>query len=151
MPVGPGGPVPPVSASTSGDVPPLAGAGAGAAGRAGAAASGRQAACVDTKHKLAAMELRKIVKENHNSAILSCVGSAAFDVAPNLVATVCATQVNVYDCEHCGSFMDLMVQYVRASGWSCRGGLLLLLLVATVTPRAHLLCAGTNITRRRST
>ncbi|KNC50097.1 uncharacterized protein AMSG_11915 [Thecamonas trahens ATCC 50062] len=56
--------------------------------------------------------LRKIVKENHGSEVVGLEFNRVQADASNMVATVGANQLNVYDNEHIGDHLDIVSQYM---------------------------------------
>ncbi|KAI8803999.1 hypothetical protein BJ742DRAFT_826793 [Cladochytrium replicatum] len=75
--------------------------------------------------KIQNMFLRRIVKENHGTTILQCAfysrqlgdfkGTDGMGCnSSNLVATVCASQLNIYDNQHCGDHLDLISQFTTS-------------------------------------
>ena len=56
--------------------------------------------------------LRKIIKENHGGEIVGIAFNTTQADAHNMVATVGANQLNVYDNEHVGDHLDIVSQYI---------------------------------------
>ncbi|KAI9090507.1 WD40-repeat-containing domain protein [Phlyctochytrium arcticum] len=68
---------------------------------------------------MSSLRLRRIVRENHGGTINQCAfyrghgTGIAPDFHPqNLLVTVGAAQVNIYDNAHCGDHLDIMSHYV---------------------------------------
>eukprot|EP01103_Thecamoeba_quadrilineata_P009127 TRINITY_DN1883_c0_g1_i3.p1 TRINITY_DN1883_c0_g1~~TRINITY_DN1883_c0_g1_i3.p1 ORF type:complete len:345 (-),score=49.47 TRINITY_DN1883_c0_g1_i3:180-1214(-) len=63
--------------------------------------------------RLKSLILKKIIKENHDSPIQQVAFNWTSPEYYNLVATLGNTQVNIYDNEHFGKHLDLMLNFVN--------------------------------------
>ena len=79
---------------------------------------------VTTEFALKNLHVRKIVKENHGG-VISALAQCKGEDMTNIVASVGATQANVYDNAHLGANLDLFQHFVNAKTEYAPGGNLL--------------------------
>jgi WD40 repeat protein len=63
---------------------------------------------------LKGLHLKKIIRENHGKAIGELVFNRVQTCNRNLLASVSAPQINVYDNENCGEHLDIVLNYVNS-------------------------------------
>ena len=83
----------------------------------------------ETEHSQSAlffkkMEFSRLIRENHQHTIIHCQFYQFPEVpgatAPtNLIATVGGNQVNIYDNEHCGDFLDILSNFNHSAPIGC--------------------------------
>ncbi|GIL42825.1 hypothetical protein Vafri_678 [Volvox africanus] len=73
-------------------------------------------------HALKNLELRTVLKESHCSPIVDLVFNALDPDHRNLFASIGKDQVTIYDDEHMGDFLGVVVQYINSPSAYHHGG-----------------------------
>ncbi|GIL73165.1 hypothetical protein Vretimale_4757 [Volvox reticuliferus] len=73
-------------------------------------------------HALKNLELRTVLKESHCSPIVDLVFNALDPEHRNLFASIGKDQVTIYDDEHMGDFLGVVVQYINSPSAHHHGG-----------------------------
>ncbi|GLC63528.1 hypothetical protein PLESTF_000046100 [Pleodorina starrii] len=73
-------------------------------------------------HALKNLELRTVLKESHGAPIVDLAFNSLDPEHRNLFASIGKDQVTIYDDEHMGDFLGVVVQYVNSPSAHHRGG-----------------------------